>query len=423
MGSGMLNQLAGMGFLALAGFFYVITLYHISLILIGLRLTRGKKAPFHKGSLRNPVDLPTVSIIVPAKDEEVVIEGAIQCADALDYPRDLLEIIIVEDGSTDDTASIARRMQPRVQNLVALTGGESKGKPAALNRALNVAKGEVIAIFDCDTRYAPDLLLRMAKFFHDHSEAEIAQAIPRVADADRNVITRLNAYEMRFWYQGLHAAKEKYGLFVHLAGTGMFIKRKVFDRIGQWDEDCLTEDLDFARRYATAGGRAALMKAEVWIQPTYSSRDLFRQRRRWWTGALQVLWKHMKTPANRKLSLPMRADTITYLASPLVFLVSSIFFFSSLGFVAATGSIPFAFAGWIIGFLGTNLFLVPLILLETVLSRQTKLLLLIPGLYWYWLLQVFALGTAVALLVTRRKLRWERTPKRAWKDTSEPKSP
>ncbi len=201
MGSGMLNQLAGMGFLALAGFFYVITLYHISLILIGLRLTRGKKAPFHKGSLRNPVDLPTVSIIVPAKDEEVVIEGAIKCADALDYPRDLLEIIVVEDGSTDETPGIAQRMRPQVENLVALTGGESKGKPAALNRALNVAKGEVIAIFDCDTRYAPDLLLRMAKFFHDHSEAEIAQAIPRVADADRNVITRLNAYEMRFWYQ------------------------------------------------------------------------------------------------------------------------------------------------------------------------------------------------------------------------------
>jgi cellulose synthase/poly-beta-1,6-N-acetylglucosamine synthase-like glycosyltransferase len=259
----------------------------------------------------------------------------------------------------------------------------------------------------------------MAKFLHDHPEAEVVQAIPRVADADNSVITRLNAYEMRFWYQGLHAAKDRYGLFVHLAGTGMFLKREVFDRVGPWDEECLTEDLDFARRHASLGGKVALMQGEVWIQPTYSVRDLLRQRQRWWTGALQVFWKYLRTPANRTLPFRMRADTATYLASPLVFLVSSLAFLASLGFVAAIGNVSYAVAAWIFGFLGTNFLVVPLIFVESAFRRKARLLLLIPGLYWYWLLQIVALGSALIRLGVGVSISWEKTPKRRWNKGTE----
>lgn len=93
MAVGLVEVLIG----ALAGFFYVLTGYHVLLIFSGLRLTRKGRKPFDKGSLRNPVDLPTVSLIIPAKDEEVVIEGAIRAADRLEYPKDLIEIIVVED--------------------------------------------------------------------------------------------------------------------------------------------------------------------------------------------------------------------------------------------------------------------------------------------------------------------------------------
>src|SRR5437899_2061987 len=96
--------------LALAVLFYAVTIYKVTLIFIGLRLTADRGKPFDKGSLRNPVDLPKVSILIPAKDEEVVIEGAILCANRLDYPKDLLEIIVVEDGSKDETPTIGKRM-------------------------------------------------------------------------------------------------------------------------------------------------------------------------------------------------------------------------------------------------------------------------------------------------------------------------
>src|SRR5437867_9914739 len=71
----------------LALVFYAIAGYHTILIFLGLRMTRGGPKPFDKGSLRNPVDLPSVSIVIPARDEEIVIEGAVRCADRLQYPR------------------------------------------------------------------------------------------------------------------------------------------------------------------------------------------------------------------------------------------------------------------------------------------------------------------------------------------------
>jgi hypothetical protein len=108
----------------------------------------------------------------------------------------------------------------------------------------------------------------------------------------------------------------------------------------------------------------------------------------------------------------MRADTATYLASPLVFLVSSLVFLASLGFVAAIGNVPYAVAAWIFGFLGTNFLVVPLVFVESAFRRKARLLLLIPGLYWYWLLQVLALAMALVRLTMVGNVRWERTPKR-----------
>lgn len=397
--------------IALAVVFYGITGYHLVLIVLGLRLARRGRPPFDKGSLRNPVDLPRVSLVIPVKNEKGLIEGAIRCARALEYPRDLLEIIIAEDGSDDGTPEVIRHLQSQDPNLVVLTGGVSKGKPAALNRAMAVAKGEVIAVFDADARYDADLLLLMAKLFHDDPETEVAQAIPTIVGEGSSVIGQLNAYEMRFWYEGLHRGKEKYGLFMHLAGTGLFVQRAVFDRLGPWDEDSLAEDLEFARRFQAAGGKASLLPAEVRILPTHSSRDLLRQRRRWWAGTLQVFWKHLRTPSNPRLSFRLRADTTTHLSSPLLFLVGTVLLFGSLAFFLATGGRGVALTAWLLGFLAASLSIAPLIVLESVVSRQPRLLLLIPGLYWYWILQVVALGVSLVFLLTRRKLRWERTPK------------
>jgi len=358
------------------------------------------------------VDLPKVSILIPAKDEEVVIEGAILCANRLDYPKDLLEIIVVEDGSTDETPTIGKRMAALVPGVVCIAGGESTGKPAALNRAFVRATGDLIAVFDSDTRYEPDLLLRAVKYLHDHPEIDVAQAFPQVMNAETNVITRINYYETRFWFQGLQAAKERHGLFMHLAGTGMFIRRRVLQALGPWDEACLTEDLDYSLRLARSGGRAGMVDADIWIQPTYRARHLLRQRQRWWGGALQVFWKGLRGRRVGSTRLRQRLDTFVYIASPILFLISSVLFIASVALYGVYGGAIASLMAWLYGIIGTNLILTPVIVGEAITTRRKKLLWLIPGLYFYWFLQLASFVSIAFRLALRPKgVAWQRTPK------------
>lgn len=398
--------------IGLALLFYTIAGYHTVLIFLGLRMTRGGPKPFDKGSLRNPVDLPSVSILIPARDEEVVIEGALRCADRLQYPSELREVLLVEDGSHDATPTIGQRMAATLPNVRCLSGGPSKGKPLALNRAMAFAKGDVIGVFDSDTRYEPDLLLRVAKYFHDHPDVNVVQAVPQVMNRHTNAITRLNYYETRFWFQGLQAAKERFGLFMHLAGTGMFLRRTVLETLGPWDEACLTEDLEYSLRLAQSGVRVGMLDANVWIQPTYRLTHLVRQRERWWSGALQVFARSARRGFRVGRSRRERIDAFLYISSPLVFLVSSVLSFGSLALFAITGSLPTALSAWLYGLLGSQVLLAPLVVAEAALTRDRKVLWLLPGLYGYWILQLAALVQATFKVVVRpRSLRWHRTPK------------
>src|SRR5437867_2527978 len=401
----MWGELSTALLVGLALIFYAIAGYHTILIFLGLRMTRGGPKPFDKGSLRNPVDLPVVSLVIPARDEEIVIEGALRCADRLQYPGELKEVLLVEDGSHDATPTIGQRMAAVLPNVRCLSGGPSKGKPPALNRAMAHARGDVIGVFDSDTRYEPDLLLRVAKYFHDHPDVSVVQAVPQVINRHTNAITRLTYYETRFWFQGLQAAKERFGLFMHLAGTGMFLRRSVLEALGPWDEACLTEDLEYSLRLAESGVRVGILDAHVWIQPAYRAADLVRQRERWWSGALQVFARAARGGFRVGRSRRERIDAFLYTCSPLVFLVSSLLSFGSLALFAVSGSVPAALAAWLYGFLGSQLLLTPLVLAEAALTRDRKLLWLLPGLYWYWTLQLVALLRATFAGVLAR-MRW-----------------
>jgi len=398
--------------IGLAILFYALTFYNVVLIFLGLRLTRDRGKPFDKGTLRNPVDLPRVSIVIPARDEEPVIEGAIRCAERLDYPKDLVEILVVEDGSVDSTPTIGKRLAAALPNVVCISGGVSTGKPAALNRAIAKATGDVVAIFDSDTRYEPDLLLRVAKYLYDHPETDVVQAFPQVMNADTNVITRINFYETRFWFQGLQAAKERHRLFMHLAGTGMFLRRETLDALGPWDEGCLTEDLEYSLRIAESGKKVGMVDADVWIQPTYRASHLVRQRRRWWGGALQVFGKALRKRFAVGTTWRQKLDSFVYVVSPIVFLVSSGMLVASLISFALSGGLFETFTAWFYGFLASNLLLIPLVVGEAIVSKRKELLWLVPGLYWYWILQVVSLVSVTFDLAFRRKtIEWRRTPK------------
>jgi biofilm PGA synthesis N-glycosyltransferase PgaC len=112
-------------------------------------------------------DLPTVSFIVAAYNEERIIEQKIKNDLGLDYPKDKLEIIVVSDGSTDSTQNIIQNLQKLSRLITALHSPERKGKTAALNRAIALAKNEILVFSDANSFFKADALKKLVRHFND----------------------------------------------------------------------------------------------------------------------------------------------------------------------------------------------------------------------------------------------------------------
>ena len=321
---------------SLAIFFYSWLVYHIILFAKGTITSSREKDTFNPSALRNPVDLPYVSIVIPAKNEEGTIGGAVEHVLSLRYPSELKQIILLEDGSADNTANICRRYAEENTNVLFLQSEISTGKPAALNRAMPHVEGDVVAILDSDNRMAEDILLRVAKYFHDNPDMDAVQPMPKTLDVDENLITKLDAYETWFWYNGVLRGKDDFGLFVHFSGSGIFLRRGIMEKTGEWDEDCLAEDMDYAKRIVDGGGSIGVLPTEVWRQPPYSSAQFVKQRKRWWGGNLQVLGKAIRSRVKSKATLRRRIDMSVQMFSPVMMLSGSLFFF------------PFALFSWLV---------------------------------------------------------------------------
>lgn len=390
------------------------SLYYISLACKGALL--GARTPEAVALPSAPSLLPLVSLVIPAKDEGVVLEEAILQALSFTYPEGRKEIVIVEDGSNDATPEICRKYASRYREITLVQGGDSRGKPAALNRAMPHLRGEIIAFLDADARAHPDLLQRAVHFLQQHPDVDALQAIPQTLQGNENLITRLDSMETAFWYGAVQRAKDALGLFVHMCGSGMFIRRSTFDDLGTWDDRCLGEDVEYSTRLARAGRGLRLVPIKVWRQPPYSARAFLRQRMRWWGGVLQILGKNLRPrPAESKgrgMALGKRIDMFVHLFSPLVLLAASLALVFYLATLLFRYSEVLVQRELLLGALFTNVVLALVALGNAWAKRDVHGLALWPGMYYYWALQITAILVVLLRLLRGKGLEWERTEKR-----------
>jgi cellulose synthase/poly-beta-1,6-N-acetylglucosamine synthase-like glycosyltransferase len=390
------------------------TLYHLLLLALGWpHANRALESPFRPESLRNPVDLPTVTIIVAARDEESVVRSTLEDIESLRYPKDLLQVLVAEDGSQDRTREICESFARDHPSVIVLHEDASSGKAAALNRAVRQARGDVLLFLDADTRFEDDLLLKAAKFFHDHPDVDVAQTVIETYADGPNLIAKLDRYESAAWYRGIVAGKDRLGLFVPLCGTGMFIRRRALEQAGPWDGRYLAEDLEMAVRLAAQGSKASMLPAQVWRQPPYTARDFVAQRRRWWGGALQTLPKALRAWRNPKVSWRQWLDMGMQLSSPFL-LVGGTAYLALVSLAMPSGtSNPDLFLATLWGVVSSQLLLFGFVVAHAIRRRSVRDLSLIPGIYLYWVLQLYASVTVMGSFVLRRPLRWRVTRKRA----------
>ncbi|USI73112.1 glycosyltransferase [Sphingomonas morindae] len=237
-----------------------------------------------------------VSVLIPAFNEARVIESSVRRVLASTGVR--LEVIVVDDGSTDETSAIVDQAfagDPRVR-LLTLTNG---GKARALNQALALARGDVVVALDADTQFEPETIARLARWFAD---PEIGAVAGNAKVGNRvNLVTRWQAVEYVTAQNLERRALTRFDAITVVPGAVGAWRRAALDQVGGYPVDTLAEDQDLTIAIQRAGWQVAYdVDAVAWTEAPETFRALARQRFRWAFGTLQCLWKHRAILRTRK---------------------------------------------------------------------------------------------------------------------------
>jgi cellulose synthase/poly-beta-1,6-N-acetylglucosamine synthase-like glycosyltransferase len=283
----------------------------------------------HKYRLPTPAgrfaELPRVTVQLPMFNELCVAERIIDAACALDYPRERLEIQVLDD-STDETQGIARtaveRWRERGIDIVYLHRVNRQGfKAGALEHGLATASGEFVAVFDADFLPPADYLLRSIHHFTDPKVA-VVQARWGHLNRDHSLLTRAQAIFLDGHFMVEHSARSRSGRFFNFNGTaGMWRRAAIVDG-GGWQHDTLTEDLDLSYRTQVKGWRFVFLPDVVAPAELPEDMNAFKaQQHRWAKGSIQVALKLW--PMLRKAGLPpeQRKEAFFHLTANIAWVV------------------------------------------------------------------------------------------------------
>jgi cellulose synthase/poly-beta-1,6-N-acetylglucosamine synthase-like glycosyltransferase len=259
-------------------------------------------------------DPPNVSILVPVKNEEKVIGRLLDAIVRLDYPRENLEVVIVEDQSTDHTLEICQKFANAHPWMKVYHRDASLGKGDALNFAFHKSQGEIIATFDADD--VPEYLaVKKALRYFERPETGAVHGYHRTLNLKETVISRLASYES-FLYRISNMGKYALNLFIVFSGSNTFFRRTALEKVGLWDAKSLVEDAELSVRFARANIETRLVPVECWQEMPAKVTSFFRQRIRWSTGNLQTGLKHWN--AGKSMGLRKMFDMEMLMMSPIL---------------------------------------------------------------------------------------------------------
>lgn len=325
------NTLWGLVFLCVAMVIYTFYL-HLA--------TLHKKRKLRKNpQVVNENFKPFVTVMIPAHNEEGVIAATVDNVLAMDYEK--FEIIVIDDRSEDNTASVIKDLEQKHEKVTALVRDKDAfpGKSAVLNDALLLAKGEAILVFDADARIEPDFLSKLVPHLEPEDVGAV-QARKVISNKDYNFLTRCqnNEYTLDTNFQvGRDAIKGA----VELRGNGELIKKVALEDIGGWNNHTITDDLDMSTQLHIKGWDVRFCpEAIVYEEGIIYLVPLFRQRRRWLEGSIRRYLEHFGDVLNSKeMSLRASLDMTAYISEFLM----PIWFLMEIGFQifrVATHSAP-----------------------------------------------------------------------------------
>jgi len=310
------------------------------------------------------------SIIIPAHNEGKVIRATLERVLNLNYPLELFEVIVVNDGSTDETEKVVRDLQRehpglKLMNVQPFNGG--RGKSVALNsgfadflltwRGIEIRPRHrwIIGVFDSDADPKPDMLKKVSFQFNDPKVGGV-QTLVRIKNYKTSFLAKMQDIEFLAFARVIQFARTNFAGSVALGGNGQFVRASALDTVAlesqqqYWNNEALTEDLDLGVRLLTNQWKNVYIdNTDVSQEGTETLLSMFRQRERWAWGTIQTMNRFVFKPSfwRTKTSIRTKLDISIYLIHVIlpvfVFLCWAWSGLSILGIIEVSNLFPFAF--------------------------------------------------------------------------------
>jgi cellulose synthase/poly-beta-1,6-N-acetylglucosamine synthase-like glycosyltransferase len=310
----------------------VLILYFLALLTLLLFGVQGFVMVYYHFKSRTkeePPDLtlqefPPVTVQLPIYNEVYVVERLIKAACGIKYPKEKLEIQVLDD-STDETTSVVMRtvaeMVARGHDIKHIQRGTREGyKAGALREGLKTARGEFIAIFDADFVPREDFLMRTMPYFFQDEKIGMVQTRWEHLNTEYSLLTRAQAMALDGHFVIEQVVRNRSGFFINFNGTGGIWRKACIVDAGNWHDDTLTEDLDLSYRAQLRGWRFKFLRDVTSPAELPSEINALKsQQFRWTKGAIETAKKILPLVWKSKLPLRIKLQSTFHLTNNLVF--------------------------------------------------------------------------------------------------------
>lgn len=271
----------------------IVNLLRMTVFLVGsdiyhLVAAKRQKVPSSK-------KLPRFSIVIPARNEESSVIRAIESIINSTYPTNRLQVIVVDDGSTDSTVkNVQKYISTHKKSPVTLVQQANAGKAHALNNGIiNHAKGDLVMCLDADSYLKADALEKAARYFEDPKVMAMSSNV-KIHERP-GILNFIQRYEYLVCYQ-MKRAESLLNIEYIVGGIGSVFRRTALEKVGYYDTDTVTEDIDITMKILNLGNKdhKVMYGADVvaYTESVMNIPDLIKQRFRWKWGRCQTFFKN-----------------------------------------------------------------------------------------------------------------------------------
>jgi cellulose synthase/poly-beta-1,6-N-acetylglucosamine synthase-like glycosyltransferase len=323
-----------------AVFTFAITMVFTGMLLklSGVALHLLAKAPILTREPALPDQLPRVSILVPLLGETRILPHLIKRLNMINYPKALLDIILVTEEHDDIShKSLSQIDPPKWMRTLIVPAGQITTKPRAMNYALSFCRGSIVGIYDAEDAPDPNQINHVVATFHNASDRTACiQAVLDFYNSRESLLARMFAIEYATWFRLILPGVARLGFAIPLGGTSVFFRKSVLEELHGWDAHNVTEDADLGIRLARAGYNTVLINSVTEEEANDKLWPWIKQRSRWLKGYVVTYLTYMRQPISLLFELGawkflgfqafFLSSISQYMLAPLVWSCMLIFF-------------------------------------------------------------------------------------------------